>query len=85
MAAAAPRSGPRRGRVGRAASLCDAEWGEERGAARHESGCGVAALGKADEEPRIGEGSRSSSAIFFFLFFEKRTDERHWIRRSAEA
>lgn len=67
-------SGPRRGRVGRVASPCGAEWGEERGATRDESGCGVAALEKATTRSLTLE---KGAVLSFFL--EKQTDERRRI------
>jgi hypothetical protein len=60
------RSGPRRGRVGRAALPCGAEWEEERGATRDESGCGVAALEKATARSLALE---KGAALSFFFFW----------------
>jgi hypothetical protein len=67
------------------ATVCVAGYGKERGAAWDWGGCGVAALEKATASALALPVVRSlalekGAALSFFLFFEKQTDERCWIR-----
>jgi hypothetical protein len=63
MASATYRSGWLCSRVGRSATWCGTEWGEGRGAARDESGCGGAALEKATTRSLALE---KRAALYFF-------------------